>query len=155
MNCEAPGCGGETDVKDSRPNEQGWIRRRRCCRKCGHRFTTYEVPADAMRQRRAQASVVREVDFHVGKLAGLVASIYQAEPDMQDVPEDIKALRPLVRKVFPEAECFHSEKGGTYSYRIKAGQTVLSDRFPTARGAWRDAALRIREAAEKGEAIHG
>jgi transcriptional repressor NrdR len=42
MRC--PFCGhAESQVKDSRPSEDGWaIRRRRLCPCCGERFTTYE-----------------------------------------------------------------------------------------------------------------
>lgn len=36
-------CGDlETKVVDSRDTEEGWVRRRRECEKCGKRFTTYE-----------------------------------------------------------------------------------------------------------------
>lgn len=44
--CTTPLCEGhETKVVDSRPNEFG-IRRRRRCEGCGARFTTYEMDAD-------------------------------------------------------------------------------------------------------------
>lgn len=39
-----PGCGGFSQVLDSREVEQS-IRRRRKCRRCGGRWTTYEHPA--------------------------------------------------------------------------------------------------------------
>jgi len=43
MRC--PSCHqGETDVIDSREAEDGDIRRRRECKRCGFRFTTYETP---------------------------------------------------------------------------------------------------------------
>ena len=32
----------ETKVVDSRDSDEGWVRRRRECEKCGKRFTTYE-----------------------------------------------------------------------------------------------------------------
>jgi transcriptional regulator NrdR family protein len=42
-----PQCeGGITEVIDSRPTHVGThqaIRRRRCCRQCGYRFTTFEI----------------------------------------------------------------------------------------------------------------
>ncbi len=42
MKC--PSCGYyDTRVVDSRPTENEAIRRRRQCRKCGYRFTTYET----------------------------------------------------------------------------------------------------------------
>lgn len=47
--CET--CGGETMVRDSRISTRTQaIRRRRKCLKCGHRFTTYEVTDDDMKQ---------------------------------------------------------------------------------------------------------
>jgi transcriptional repressor NrdR len=43
MTC--PSCHkGETVVVDSRETEEGEIRRRRECERCGYRFTTYEAP---------------------------------------------------------------------------------------------------------------
>lgn len=39
-----PKCGGDTGVKDSRPNRDNTgIRRRRLCEVCGYRFTTWEM----------------------------------------------------------------------------------------------------------------
>lgn len=41
----------ETGVKDSRPiNNNSMIRRRRRCRKCQHRWNTYEVPDDVFQR---------------------------------------------------------------------------------------------------------
>ena len=40
MNC--PKCQAKTAVIDSRPHK-GTVRRRRKCKKCGHRLTTYET----------------------------------------------------------------------------------------------------------------
>lgn len=45
MNC--PRCGDDTRVSDSRPTAQGFsIRRRRICKGCGSRFTTFETTAE-------------------------------------------------------------------------------------------------------------
>ena len=42
MRC--PACGhSDSKVLDSRPTENGSIKRRRECEKCKHRFTTYEI----------------------------------------------------------------------------------------------------------------
>lgn len=42
---QCPSCHkGETEVIDSRETEDGEIRRRRECTRCGFRFTTYEAP---------------------------------------------------------------------------------------------------------------
>ncbi len=37
-----PTCGGDVITKDKR-NREGFIRRRRECLRCGHRYTTHEV----------------------------------------------------------------------------------------------------------------
>lgn len=39
-------CGGFTDVADSRALKNGSIRRRRKCKNCPQRFTTYETTID-------------------------------------------------------------------------------------------------------------
>lgn len=45
VSCGAP----KVSVIDSRPDETGaYIRRKRVCRACGHRWTTYEVSAERM-----------------------------------------------------------------------------------------------------------
>jgi len=41
-------CGGKTFVSDSRCGRSGAIRRRRECKRCGERWTTYEVTADVL-----------------------------------------------------------------------------------------------------------
>ena len=42
MNC--PKCNSrKIEVNDSRPSEMNSIRRRRICRECGYRFTSYEL----------------------------------------------------------------------------------------------------------------
>jgi len=41
LGCSACGEAGLSEVLDSRPQEGGWRRRRRCA--CGHRFSTMEV----------------------------------------------------------------------------------------------------------------
>jgi transcriptional regulator NrdR family protein len=45
-----PECGTKAEVIDSRVNHLSFVRRRRRCtnEKCGHRYTTFEVPAEFM-----------------------------------------------------------------------------------------------------------
>lgn len=43
LNYKCPACGEGTGVVDSRPNEHG-IRRRRKCYSCAHKITTIEIP---------------------------------------------------------------------------------------------------------------
>ena len=49
-----PVCQSDTSVKDSRPQENGTIKRRRVCAS-GHKMTTWEstVPPDAILRKRA------------------------------------------------------------------------------------------------------
>lgn len=42
MGLQCPICNGETTVVDSRSTTDGALRRRRECKKCKHRFTTFE-----------------------------------------------------------------------------------------------------------------
>lgn len=53
---------GDNDVTDSRPAYY-WIRRRRRCRSCGHRWTTAEVPYE-MVQGVADASKIFSIARH-------------------------------------------------------------------------------------------
>ena len=41
MKC--PKCDNKTEVIDSRLSKHNRVRRRRKCKKCGHRFTTLEI----------------------------------------------------------------------------------------------------------------
>lgn len=55
MNC--PFCEGSSQVKDSRPTSEG-VRRRRECKECGRRFTTFEELAQPdLRVVKADGSV--------------------------------------------------------------------------------------------------
>lgn len=62
MSTQCPKCGRISKVKDSRDTEfhGGPARiRRRWCRVCDHRWTTYEVPADAF--ARAERAAVNQI----------------------------------------------------------------------------------------------
>lgn len=48
MNC--PACQHDkTEAVDSRPSGDT-VRRRRCCQKCDHRFTTYEISSEKLEE---------------------------------------------------------------------------------------------------------
>lgn len=57
---QCPVCLGKTAVYDSRLDEtkesQGWVRRRRECLECGHRFKTVEVEEKDLQDAGAEAS---------------------------------------------------------------------------------------------------
>jgi hypothetical protein len=61
MKC--PRCGSRTGISDSRLRQTNEVHRRRFCKdkRCGHRFTTREMAADAMTALRAEASSYQKV----------------------------------------------------------------------------------------------
>lgn len=91
MKC--PFCGGaDTQVKDSRPTEDGSaVRRRRVCEECGARFTTFErvqlreltvlkrsgrrVPFDREKLRRSIAIALRKRPIEEERIDRLVSDI--------------------------------------------------------------------------------
>lgn len=69
-----PHCGGDTGVTDSRPSGNNTIRRRRRCRGCDLRFTTYEVvaeqnPEEMAEVLRKQAASLRVAADRLEKIA--------------------------------------------------------------------------------------
>lgn len=73
-----PCCGGETEVRDSRPVPRS-IRRRRHCVGCGHRYTTYEVPACELEAlRRLRDVVQQQLGPTLAEIAGVEPSPRQA-----------------------------------------------------------------------------
>ncbi len=56
-------CGAPTGVVDSRLRKSGLVYRMRVCRgsRCGLRFSTREVPIDALERLGAQANGLRDV----------------------------------------------------------------------------------------------
>jgi len=79
-----PNCGGDSDVKDSRPARNA-RRRRHGCRECGLRFTTWE---------RIETPV---------RIADLDAARTKAETILQ-AANDLIALIDLLRSHSPENE---------------------------------------------------
>ena len=53
-----PECGGKTEVKDSRPAEQGLIRRRRCVVNKNHRFSTREIVENELAKLEADSVLI-------------------------------------------------------------------------------------------------
>lgn len=63
-NLPCPQCGGRMDVKDTRPSTYesvDAICRRRCCRDCGHRVTTYEIIDGSIRRAEWVDAIVQEL----------------------------------------------------------------------------------------------
>lgn len=100
MRC--PWCGGE-DVKvvDSRPAEQGTaIRRRRGCRSCGRRFTTFERIEDVgLTVRKRDGS---KEPWDRGKLlAGIRKAIVNRPVTEQQVAQVVDRIESRLRRKGP------------------------------------------------------
>ena len=100
MRC--PYCGSEeTQVKDSRPAEDGAaIRRRRSCPACGSRFTTFERVQ--LRELTVLKTDGRRVPFDREKLARSIRVALRKRPVDEDRIERI--INSIQRRLETEAE---------------------------------------------------
>ncbi len=100
MRC--PFCQNEdTQVKDSRPTEDGAaIRRRRQCDKCGSRFTTFERVQ--LRELVVLKRSGRRVPFDRDKLARSLSIALRKRPIEQDQIEQM--ISGIVRKLESQGE---------------------------------------------------
>jgi transcriptional repressor NrdR len=100
MRC--PYCGGEeTQVKDSRPAEDGVaIRRRRSCPACGSRFTTFERVQ--LRELTVLKTDGRRAPFDREKLARSIRVALRKRPVEEDRIERI--VNSIQRRLETEAE---------------------------------------------------
>ena len=100
MRC--PYCGGEeTQVKDSRPAEDGAaIRRRRSCPACGSRFTTFERVQ--LREITVLKTDGRRVPFDREKLARSIRVALRKRPIEEDQIERI--VNGIQRRLETEAD---------------------------------------------------
>ena len=70
MHCQT--CDSQTEVTDTREvRSEGMTRRRRVCKVCGFKFTTYEMPAEKI----SQALKEQAVFIHAIQDAQLIAEI--------------------------------------------------------------------------------
>lgn len=100
MKC--PFCGhDETQVKDSRPTEDGAsIRRRRECPNCGERFTTFERVQ--LREMTVLKSGGRKQPFDRDKITKSMQIALQKRPvEVEDIE---KAVNGIVRKLESRGE---------------------------------------------------
>jgi transcriptional repressor NrdR len=85
----------ETRVVDSRESE-GKIRRRRECRECGERFTTYEKPDDLDVQ--VVKSNGSKEKFRIEKIRdGLEKAAHRTSVDEEGIEEIIEEVKKMVR----------------------------------------------------------
>ena len=113
MKC--PYCGNEnTKVIDSRPTEEGAIRRRRQCESCAKRFTTYEkvesipltvIKKDQNREQYSRAKIQ----------AGILRACYKRPISIDKVEEMMDAI---------EGEIFNTEEKEISSTKI--GEIVMN-----------------------------
>ncbi len=120
MRC--PFCASEdTQVKDSRPTEDGAaIRRRRLCGNCGARFTTFErvqlrelvilkssgkkVPFDREKLVRSISIAVRKRDIDQDKVETMVSSIVRKLEAMGDTEISSSVLGEMVMQGLQELD---------------------------------------------------
>lgn len=127
MKC--PFCGDEdTQVKDSRPAEEGSaIRRRRRCNSCGARFSTFEriQLRDISVVKRDRSSQI----FNRDKIYKSIAIALQKRPVTQEKIEQI--VSSIVRRIetLGEAEVPSSAIGEMVMQSLQITDTVAYVRF--------------------------
>ncbi len=106
MRC--PFCGSEeTQVKDSRPTEDGAaIRRRRACPDCDERFTTFERLQ--LREMTVVKSGGRKQPFDADKIIRSMQTALRKRP--VELPEIEKAAAAIVRQIESQGEAEVSSK---------------------------------------------
>jgi transcriptional repressor NrdR len=127
MRC--PFCGeGDTQVKDSRPTEDGGaIRRRRFCASCGQRFTTIERVQ--LRELSVLKSDGRRVPFDRDKLARSIRVALNKRPVDEERIERI--VNGIVRQLEAsgESDVKSHEIGELVMETLKAVDAVAYFRF--------------------------
>jgi transcriptional repressor NrdR len=137
MRC--PFCGGDdTQVKDSRPAEEGVaIRRRRACPACGARFTTFERVQ--LREITVVKSDGRRVPFDREKLARSIRVALRKRPVDEDRLERI--VNGIQRRLETEGEQEISSRqiGETVMEVLKELDEVAYVRFASVYRNFREA----------------
>ncbi len=127
MRC--PFCGHEdSQVKDSRPTEDGAsIRRRRQCEGCGARFTTFE--RIQLRELTVLKSEGRRESFEREKLERSVAVACRKRPiDQARIDKMVSGIQRQL-ETLGESEIESSRIGGYVMEGLKALDTVAYIRF--------------------------
>ena len=137
MRC--PFCSHDTSqVKDSRPSEDGAsIRRRRQCEDCGARFTTFE------RVQLRELSVVkagnRREPFDRGKLERSLAIALRKRPVAPDRVERLLSSLQRQLEVSGESEITSAQIGEMVMEALRALDTVAYIRFASVYKDFREA----------------
>lgn len=82
-----PKCEGKTSVVDSRPTCKIEVRRRRVCRSCCYRFTTYESERPLTTADRRV--IERQLEKFEQMLRGTVEQLEKRNDNIQRVPERV------------------------------------------------------------------
>jgi diaminohydroxyphosphoribosylaminopyrimidine deaminase / 5-amino-6-(5-phosphoribosylamino)uracil reductase len=142
MRC--PFCGhAESQVKDSRPSEDGAaIRRRRLCPECGGRFTTFERVQ--LRELTILKRSGRRTPFERDKLARSIAIATRKRPIDPDRIE--RMISSIVRQLesMGETELPSSAVGELVMKQLKALSTATSARPRISPNSWPRRAWRRR-----------
>lgn len=68
-------CGATTvDTIDSRMGDSGWRKRRKRCKTCKHRWTTYEIPVDQLSNLISILTKLRDATLHIAEVNRLLQS---------------------------------------------------------------------------------
>lgn len=127
----------ETQVKDSRPSEDGTVtRRRRECSACDQRFTTFE--RIQIREMTVLKSSGRKQPFDRGKITRSMQVALQKRPVELDVIE--KAVSDIVRKLEKrgEAEIEASIIGAKVMEALKGLDKIAYIRYASVYKDFRD-----------------
>ena len=137
MRC--PFCAHEdSQVKDSRPSEDGAsIRRRRECQDCGARFTTFERVQ--LRELTVVKSENRREPFDRGKLERSVAIAVRKRPVPQERIDKLVSSIQRQLETSGESEMASSRVGEMVMDGLKALDTVAYIRFASVYKDFREA----------------
>jgi transcriptional repressor NrdR len=137
MRC--PFCGHEdSQVKDSRPTEDGSaIRRRRQCEDCGARFTTFERPQ--LRELTVVKSGDRREPFDRSKLERSVAIALRKRPVPQERVDKLVSSIQRQLETSGDSEIDSSRIGEMVMEGLKAIDSVAYIRFASVYKDFREA----------------
>jgi len=134
-----PFCSHEdSQVKDSRPTEDGAsIRRRRQCEDCGARFTTFERVQ--LRELIVVKSENRREPFDRAKLERSVAIALRKRPVSQDRIDKLLSSIQRQLETSGDSEVASTKIGETVMHGLKALDTVAYIRFASVYKDFREA----------------
>lgn len=76
---ECPECGGKTNTVDTHMRSKGIVRRRRCCLKCRHKFSTLEYYEGQLKSNNNFDRRIRDLVCVANKLTTLAKELKGAK----------------------------------------------------------------------------